>query len=178
MTTTHYLLIPLIIFVLLLYPLLRKALSLLEIVVGKYVQEQKPAPAPIDFSAAKTILNLKLQAYERIILFVERIKPDSLIPRAITPTLTNKEFHILLISEIRNEFEYNLSQQLYLGENTWNMVNDFKNNIITLINTAAADCTPTNPSGELAKKILEQYISSNIKPDMVLKFMKTDIAEK
>lgn len=179
MTFTDYLLIPLILFTALLYPLLRKAVSLLEIFVSKYIQQantkEKGTKAETVAETAKTILNLKLLAYERIILFIERMKPDSLILRTQSPSLTCKEYQLLLISEIRREFEYNLSQQLYLSESAWTAVVNFKDNVITLINSASADSQPENQAGELARKVLEQYIASNLKTDRILRVIKSDL---
>lgn len=179
MNATFYLLLSLVLFAILLYPLLRKAVSLLEILVNKYVQQaaektknekQEPGQA-----AAQTILNLRLLAYERIILFVERMKPDSLIPRTLSSSLSSREYQLLLINEIRQEFEYNLSQQLYLSEGTWTMTTSFKDNIITLINTASANCPAGQTATDLAKKILEQYISSDIKADQILSMIKNEV---
>ncbi len=178
MTTSDYLLIALIVFILLLYPLLRRITSLLEVLVKKYVQSTSNTaekPQYNEGQITQTVLNLKLLAYERIILFIERMKPDSLIPRTLSPSLTSKEYQLLLIREIRNEFEYNLSQQLYLSEDSWVMTSHFKDNIITLINTASTECDPTATAGELAKKILEQYIHSDIKVDLILKAIKAEI---
>lgn len=178
MTFTDYLLIPLILFTILLYPLLRKAVSLLEIFVSKYIQrantKENGTETGTSTETAKTILSLKLLAYERIVLFIERMKPDSLVPRTLSASLTCKEYQLSLINEIRREFEYNLSQQLYVSENTWTVAVNFKDNVITLINSASADCKPENPAGELARKILEQYIESDLKADRILKIIKSD----
>ena len=173
MDPIFYLLLPLVLFTILLYPLLRKAVSLLEIFVNKYIQPAQTASPKTD--PAKTLLNLKLLAYERIILFIERMKPDSLIPRTLTPSLTGKEYQLALINEIRREFEYNLSQQLYLSENAWTVTVNYKDNIITLINSASADCPPTDTAADLARKILEQYITSDIKTDRTLQIIKSDL---
>lgn len=179
MTITDYLLIPLILFTILLYPLLRKIVSLLEIFVTKYVQKtsgkQMPDKQDNVQTTTQTLLNLKLLAYERIILFIERMKPDSLIPRTLSPALKSKEYQILLINEIRREFEYNLSQQLYLSEDAWMATTSFKDNIITLINTASSNCEPDHSATELAKKILGQYISSDIKIEQILQVIKKDL---
>lgn len=83
MNILFYLLLPLVIFTILLYPLLRKAVSLLEILVNKYIQQSSfsnKSQTDKDKTATQTIINLKLLAYERIILLTERLKPDSLIP--------------------------------------------------------------------------------------------------
>ena len=175
MTITDFLLIALIALIFLLYPLCRKIISLLEVVVKQYVHSAASKSGQPSVSATQTLLNLKLLAYERIILFIERMKPDSLIPRTISSGYTNQEYHQLLLGEIRKEFEYNLSQQLYLSENAWTIVSNFKNNMTTLINTSANDCVPTEPANGLAKKILEIYISSDIKINQILQAIKNDI---
>lgn len=180
MNPIFYLLLPLVLFTILLYPLLRKAVSLLEIFVNKYIQQVNTPAQPDKVTdtktdTAKTLLNLKLLAYERIILFIERMKPDSLIPRTLTPSLTSKEYQLSLINEIRREFEYNLSQQLYLSENAWTVTVNYKDNIITLINSASADCTPTDTAADLARKILEQYITSDLKTNRTLQIIKSDL---
>lgn len=178
MNAVFYLLIPLVLFTILLYPLLRKAVSLLEILVNKYVQSQAKqqtleAPPPPTNSPAN-ILNLKFLAYERIVLLIERLKPDSLIPRTLSSTLSCKEYQLLLLSSIRQEFEYNLSQQLYLSENAWSVTVNFKDHIITLINSAAAECAPSDNANQLAKRILEQYISSSLQADQILRVIKSE----
>ncbi len=180
MNPIFYLLLPLVLFTILLYPLLRKAVSLLEIFVNKYIQQVNTPAQPDKVTdtktdTAKTLLNLKLLAYERIILFIERMKPDSLIPRTLTPSLNSKEYQLSLINEIRREFEYNLSQQLYLSENAWTVTVNYKDNIITLINSASADCTPTDTAADLARKILEQYITSDLKTNRTLQIIKSDL---
>lgn len=175
MTLTDFLLIAVIVFIFLLYPLFRKIVSLLEIIIEQHVRSTSSKSGETISSPTQTLLNLKLLAYERIILFIERMKPDSLIPRTVSAGYTNQEYHQILLGEIRKEFEYNLSQQLYLSENAWTIVSNFKNNMTTLINTSAGDCVPTEPASGLAKKILEKYISSDIKTDQILRAIKDDI---
>lgn len=179
MNAIFYLLIPLVLFTILLYPLLRKAISLLEILVNKFVQFsdfQKSGQQDEQQTATlQTVLNLKLLAYERIVLLIERLKPDSLIPRTLSPVLTCKEYQLLLLNEIRKEFEYNLSQQLYLSENTWKVTVNFKDNIITLVNSAAAECQAEDKASQLGRKILERYITSDFKSDQILQIIKKDI---
>lgn len=179
MTTGDYLLIPLIVFVLMLYPLLRKAVGLFGIYVNKYVQQTQPgverAGEKERNASVQTLLNLKLLAYERVILLIERLKPDSLVPRTLSAALSCKEYHLLLMQEIRQEFEYNLSQQLYLSEESWELTVRYKDHVTTIVNTAAAECGPPQTAAELARKILEHYIASGLKAEQVLKAIKADI---
>ena len=161
MNITTYFLIPLVLFVILLYPLVRKAVALLEILVNKQVQQTTQEKQANTSSTSQTLFNLKLLAYERIILFIERIKPDSFIPRTLSPS--------------RKQFEYTLSQQHYVSENAWEVTVNFKDNIITLINSAATSCPPQATAGDLARKILEHYISSDLKGDQISKIVKAEI---
>lgn len=175
MTVGDYLLIPLILFTILLYPLLRKAVSLAEIFVSKYIRNASEPAVSRQPEINPAFLNLKLLAYERIVLFIERMKPDSLIPRTLVPALKAREYHQLLLNEIRKEYEYNLSQQLYVSTNAWTAASNLKNNIVTLINSAASECEAGQPASELAQKILERYIHSDLKTDQVLQIIKKDI---
>lgn len=175
MNAIFYLLIPLVLFTILLYPLLRKAVSLLEILVNKYVQQTATPPQDRNESVHTTVLQLKLLAYERITLLIERLKPDSLIPRTLSPDLNYKEYQLLLLNEIRKEFEYNLSQQLYLSENAWMVTLNFKDNVVTLINSAASECEPDAGANQLGQKILERYITSGLHANEILKIVKEEI---
>lgn len=176
MNATFYLLIPLVLFTVLLYPLLRKAISLLEILVNKYIQlsTQKEKQPDTGNSPVQTLLHLRLLAYERIILLVERLKADSLIPRTLVPSSSCKEYQLSLLNEIRQEFEYNLSQQLYLSENAWTVTVAFKDNMTTLVNRAATECQEDSSASLLAQKILELYITSELQADQILKIIKAE----
>jgi len=138
----------------------------LEILVNKYATREKPHGASE---------NLKLLAYERIVLLIERLKPDSLIPRTLNPALSGKEYQLLLLNEIRKEFEYNLSQQLYLSEEAWKTATGYKDSVVTLINQAAREASPTAGAGEMAQHILERYIQSDIDAETVIRIARRDI---
>lgn len=179
MNPIFYLLIPLVLFTVLLYPLLRKAVSLLEIFVNKYIQQSARTLTGEKKEGAdntlQTMVHLRLLAYERIILLIERLKPDSLVPRTLAAGMSAKEYQLLLLNEIRQEFEYNLSQQLYLSENAWSVALNFKDSVITLINSAAVECNAADNASQLAKKVLSSYINSDLKADQILKVIKADI---
>ena len=72
-------------------------------------------------------LPIRLQAYERMALFLERLSPSKLLIR-IQPTSSNKEDYVNLITQsIEQEFEHNLSQQIYVSERCWNIIATAKN---------------------------------------------------
>lgn len=122
----------------------------------------KPAPrapvtaaAPEPSSGKETSLTLKLQACERLILFLERITPNHLILRVMTPDMTALQLQGALTRTVREEFEYNLSQQLYLSTKTWDMVRNAKEETIRLINTAASEMKEGSTARDLAGTILQ-----------------------
>ncbi len=106
----------------------------------------------------KLITPIRLQAYERLILFLERISPDSIVLRVSYPANTCGQLHSELLQTIRAEYEHNLSQQLYVSIDAWNSVKNAKNYTITLINNAAKDLDENAPAIELSKKLLNMTI--------------------
>ena len=70
----------------------------------------------------KDMLPLRLQSYERMVLFLERISPASLLMRANKPNMTSLQLQSELLSTIRNEFEHNLSQQIYMSNPAWEQI--------------------------------------------------------
>jgi hypothetical protein len=112
----------------------------------------------------ETILPSRLQAYERITLFLERIAPQNLLVRLNTSNMSAREFHQLLLSEIRNEYNHNVSQQVYMSEEVWNMVKNAKEDLIVTINDAASDMGVDTTSLDLAKKIFERTVNKPLDP--------------
>lgn len=109
---------------------------------------------------------IRLQAYERMALFLERITPSSLIHRTNAPLVRDQ--HLALLNAIRTEFEHNLSQQIYLTNNTWENIRQAKEEIIKLINEAAQTVSPDSPAIELNKAIIQQTAKfGNKLPNMI-----------
>ena len=110
----------------------------------------------------ETILPIRLQAYERITLFLERISPQNLLIRLNTPGLDARDFHKMLLDEIRNEYNHNVSQQVYMTEGVWTSVKNAKEDLVVLINDAAQKVSAEATSIDLAKKIFELALERNI----------------
>ena len=102
------------------------------------------------------IAPIRLQAYERMAMFLERIEPNQLILRLNDGSGTNAGLRMLLISTIRAEFEHNLSQQIYLSSDVWNHICNAKEETIRIINVSSGKIEPEAPSIELVSAILEQ----------------------
>ena len=132
----------------------------------------------IKLANQKTITPLRLQAYERVVLFLERINPNSLILRISRTDFNAFQLQSNLIKTIREEFEHNLSQQLYISPQAWEMVKKSKEDIIKSINTAAANVNDDANANELAKKIIEMNVKNNktiISP--ALEFIKKEVSQ-
>ena len=103
----------------------------------------------------EVLLPLRLQAYERIALLLERISVDSLLVRINKPGMSVRQLQSEILAAIRSEFEHNLSQQIYMSSATWDAVRNSRNQLIKIVNTSTEKLDPNIPSIELAKKIME-----------------------
>jgi hypothetical protein len=103
----------------------------------------------------KVLLPLRLQACERFVLFLERINPNNLLLRVSQPGQGARELHALIIRTIREEFEYNLSQQLYVSQGTWELIRSAKEEAISLVNRAADRLPEGSTAADLSRAILD-----------------------
>lgn len=108
----------------------------------------------------RVTLPLRLQAYERLLLFAERISPEILALRLQPEAPTNADLHAAIIAAVRSEFEHNLSQQLYVPQAVWQQITLAKNNVIRSINTLAMETPPANSSKQLAQRIIAHYVQT------------------
>ncbi|MFN8258722.1 MAG: hypothetical protein U0W24_23740 [Bacteroidales bacterium] len=106
----------------------------------------------------KTITPVRMQAYERIIMFLERISPAGLISRVQESGMSAKHLQIVLLQQIRAEFEHNISQQLYITDESWELVKSSKENLIRLINVASKEMGPEATAFDLSGAILNVYL--------------------
>lgn len=119
---------------------------------------------------------LRLQAYERMALFLERITPSKLLIR-ITPISSNKEdYESLLIQSIEQEFEHNLSQQIYVSDKCWNIVTASKNATIQLIRKASL-LEKTDTANKLREIILTEMMERRAPSDAALSFIKDEVSD-
>ncbi|MCA4899566.1 MAG: hypothetical protein ACK514_17695 [Bacteroidota bacterium] len=109
-----------------------------------------------------TILPSRLQAYERMTLFLERISPQNLLIRLNNPAFSAKDFQKVLLDEIRSEYNHNASQQVYMSEEVWSQIKNAKEDLIILINEAASRLMPDAKSIDLSKKIFEMAMEKKV----------------
>jgi len=124
------------------------------------------------------ILPLRLQAYERICLFLERISPIHLLPRVNNPEYSSEEFQQQLVQNIREEFTHNLSQQIYMSSIAWDLTKKSMEDIIALINQSNNELRENASGLDLAKTIFEKLMQNEWDPTAdALKALKEEIRE-
>ncbi len=126
--------------------------------------EQKKRTAESKLNNQKLITPLRLQAYERLILFLERITPDQIIMRTFEPDQTVRQLQSALIQTIRAEYEHNLSQQVYVSSKTWGAIKITKENMVKIVNQCAAKLRDDAPAVDLTRVILETVMQLDKEP--------------
>jgi len=131
-------------------------ISIIALIVALFVffqlrgtKEEKPAKD--DF----TTRPLQLQAYERLVLLCERISLPSLISRVSQPGLSAREMQLFLLETIKQEFEYNISQQVYVTTMAWDAVRNLRDQSMLIINQIANILPPDAKASDLNKQLLE-----------------------
>jgi len=123
----------------------------------------------------KTITPIRLQAYERIIMFLERISPGNIITRVQEAGMSSKQLQMQLLQQIRAEFEHNISQQLYITDECWELVKNSKENLIKLINVASKNMGADSSAFDLTRAILDVYLKVENPPiEMAIKKVKEE----
>lgn len=106
---------------------------------------------------------LQLQAYERLVILTERIALPNLVSRANQPGLSAKEMQLLMLGSIKQEFDYNSSQQLYVSPVAWQAVSNLKEQNMLIINQVAQTLPADAKGFDLGKKIIELIITQDKK---------------
>lgn len=124
---------------------------------------------------SENILPNKLQAYERMTLFLERIRPSSLI-RRVTPTDDNKSYEFTLIETIQTEFEHNLAQQLYINPNSWKIILSAKNATQLLIKNTI-EAMKDSSIQEIQEEIIKQSMEDASPSSAAILYLQKDIQD-
>lgn len=103
----------------------------------------------------KFFLPMRVDAYQRAVLLMERIHPNSLVMRLHNPGHPAKKFQSDLLQSIREEYDHNVSQQLFVSPQAWEMVRNSKEETIKIINIAGNQMSAVSMATDLAGKIFE-----------------------
>jgi hypothetical protein len=147
--------------------------------VNRYFDgEEKKRKHQAILNNQQIITPLRLQAYERAILFLERISPESLIMRVNRPGLNVQQLQTEMLTGIRSEYEHNISQQVYISHGAWEMLKIARGRTIQLINSKAGKLHTSSPAIELSKAILESLVDEEKAPTAdAIAFLKKEISQ-
>ena len=122
------------------------------------VNEQRKTPKTADKDSFNT-RPLQLQAYERLVMLAERISIPNLVSRVNQPGLKAKEMQLLLLESIKQEFEYNATQQIYVSPVAWEAIKNLKDQNMLIINQVAASLSPEASGTDLNRMLLDFIIT-------------------
>jgi hypothetical protein len=143
-----------------------------------FSNEEKVRRQQAVLAGRQMITPLRLQAYERAILFLERISPDNLIMRVSKGGQNVQQLQSEMIQAIRSEYEHNLAQQIYLSHGAWEMLKIARGRTIQIINTLAEKLHKSAPAIELSKAILETMVDEEKAPTTdAIVFIKKEISQ-
>ncbi len=120
-----------------------------------FQQENKRRHADLMSDRMQISLPLRLQAYERLVLLLERMSPNNLIMRVYKPDWSAKELQQQLIKSVRDEYTHNLSQQLYVSPQVWELINQAYEETLGQINALASSLDKDATATDLSQKMLE-----------------------
>lgn len=111
-------------------------------------------PSAVASSVQASVLPLQLQAHERLVLLVERISLHNLVSRLYNPDFSSGVFRQVLAATVKEEFEHNITQQLYVSATVWQAVEQLKDNTLAYINQVSRLVDANTPATQLSKQLL------------------------
>lgn len=106
-------------------------------------------------------IRLRLQAYERLVIYLERIHPRQLVPRLYQQGMTVSELRSVLVYTINTELEHNYSQQIYVTKKVWDTVRHVKEQELNMINNIAQQLDPQAPARDLHTRIVDYILTTD-----------------
>ncbi len=126
----------------------------------------------------KELMPLRLQAYERLSIYLERISPNVMLLNQYEPGATVMEFQQKLLEMIRSEFEHNYAQQIYISTPLWTIIRNAKEEVTRQVNAAASTLDPEAPAYQLSKRIFDAIIEKEEFPTQrALNILKSEVAQ-
>lgn len=122
----------------------------------------------------KTALPLRLQAYERMTLFLERISPNNLLVR-VEPSGNDKPTYFKkLLTNVEQEYEHNLAQQIYISSNCWKTIVTAKNSTLNILKEAMLD-GEVKTSNAMREVVLQKLLNEETPTEVALEFVKQEV---
>jgi hypothetical protein len=141
-------------------------------------QEENRVRKEVSDRNRKTVLPIRLQAYERLALLLERISPESIIMRVNKPGMTANQLHSELLTSIRTEFDHNISQQVYISNEAWDLIILARGKVINLINNATSQVKDEATALTLSQKVFEMTMELKTQPTReAMQFLKKEMEQ-
>jgi hypothetical protein len=122
------------------------------------------------------LLPIKLQAYERMILFLERISLQNLIRSQNSSEISATALRFSMITAVSQEYSHNLSQQIYISNQAWAIIKVVKEEVLTTINQCYEGLDESAKGNDLSKAIIERLMASQNQPTQkAIDFLKAEV---
>lgn len=153
--------------------------SFIYFILNNYLEENfKLRSLDLKLQNQQSITPVRLQAYERVVVFLERITPNSMIMRIHKSGMSSRLLHTELLKTIRSEFEHNIAQQIYMSNASWELVKSAKEEMIKVVNAAASKVGDNSDGVELCKVLLEVTMNVEKLPTQIaLEYVKKEIRQ-
>jgi len=159
-------------------PALIVAVAMYYLVKKHYERDYQVRLLELRQKNAEVVLPIRLQAYERVVLLLERITPSNLLLRVSAAGQTAADYHRVLLTEIRNEFNHNMSQQVYVTDQAWQQVKHAREAVVSLINKTYQELPEGARGTDLAKRVLETVLATEQDPTVrAISFVKREIGQ-
>lgn len=130
-------------------------------------------------SKSEDLRPLQMQAYERLILFLERLQPDNLMMRMQRPGMSARVLHTSMLKAIRQEYEHNMTQQLYVSPSAWKLVLMARDELTKLVNIASTQLPEEATAIDLANQMMAVIVKLEKLPtDVAIQGLKMEFQSK
>jgi hypothetical protein len=148
-------------------------------ILNNYLEENfKLRSLDLKLQNQDAITPVRMQAYERVVVYLERISPSSLIMRIHKNGMSTRLLHTEMIKSIRSEYDHNIAQQIYMSNASWELVKSAKEEMIKLINTSAHKVNENADGVELCKVLLDVTMNVEKLPTQIaLEYVKKEIRQ-
>ena len=157
------------------------AVLVIAFILFKYQTDQLHKKWPGETSEKKKSKksHVNFQAYERLVLYLERINPANLVIRMHKPGMTSKILQAEMVKAIREEYEHNLSQQIYVSDETWELITKARQETVNLINLASQTVGENVKGIDLSRVLIELSNKSEKLPhDIAIHYLKAEMRAK
>jgi hypothetical protein len=123
-------------------------------------KEQMAALGKLQIKTTEIALPMRFHAYERMVLYLERITPNNLISRLNNGEMNIGQMHFALVHTIREEFNHNLTQQLYISDEVWQAIVGAREEMIAMLNQVADGMDQEGPGIDLARAVFQHVLNT------------------